>query len=330
MTRPQHCAAIALIGGLLLLTYGAHLWQAGWVYEDALWTTGAQSWLGPRGLSVATWGLTPTPQAAHALSLALYAGLLGLVWAFARQLGISRLGAYAIAALLAVHPIASEAVAYAASRAELLAAIGVIGACLVVSVPRMPWRWLAVVVSLVFGLGGKESALVAVLLVPLTCVAVGRLHWTRAVAGLVVASLVLSSTVDVQALINWGEAPQLQVSALDWISAQSAAAYRLIGVAISGMGMTIDADIDLLTMTAQRVAAGALALLALVAILLRRTQPLLAFGLAWCLISLLPRLIVQTPRSYLNEHQFLIPLIGLTIGGVGAWEGWAALKAAPR
>ncbi len=110
-------------------------------------------------------GAEPDPQSFRWVNLLLHvlAGLLA--WRFASLvLADERAGLFA-GLLFAVHPVHSEAVASAANRTELLAAVAVLGALLchfrswkVPSRERLRW-WLGSAACTVIALGSKESAI---------------------------------------------------------------------------------------------------------------------------------------------------------------------------
>lgn len=330
MTQAQHAAGVAIVAVLLLATYAPHVSTADFVYEDAVWHAASRgSLLSARGLTRWSWdfqrAFLPSPQAYHAVNLGLFAGLLALTGLVASRLGLTPHGAYAVTGVLAVHPGAVESAAYAAARPELLAALGVMGACLA-SLCETRWRWLLVTGAILLGLGGKETALVALLLIPLVRWAVDRpLSWWYALVPLTATTGMMTAYGGWLRVVNYAEIEPLAWST--WLLLQSAAAYRLIGVALSGTGMTLDADIDRIPLTAQYLSLVALSGIALLAWLIRRSHPLASVGVAGYVICLVPRLLVQTPRSYLNDHQHLMHLVFLTIAGVSVWDRWQAKDA---
>jgi hypothetical protein len=100
-----------------------------------------------------------------------------------------------------------------------------------------------------------------------------------------------------------------------WALHQSAAAFRLVLLSIVPIGQTVDPDIDALAFAWMIGAVAGLVVFAMLTIGLWRTQRIAAFGLAWIAIVMLPRVIVMTPRSYFNEHQWYPALVGVAIVG---------------
>ena len=103
---------------------------------------------------------------------------------------------------------------------------------------------------------------------------------------------------------------------------QASAANRLIAQVCWPAGLTVDADIDAVTGLMRLCGALTLVGLVMMAWRMRARHSLIAFGLACGLVALAPRFIVQTPRSYLNAHQFYVPLAFFLLTLVVLWERW--------
>lgn len=178
MTRCQHLVWIVALASLA--TWAFWVSEPQWLYEDVLWRAQGFEWRWePRALTQASWyvlgKVAPGPTAARVANLALHGIVAVLVWHLARRLRLSSLGAYLAAGVVLLHPLTVETVAYAAQRGELFAAIGVVTACLVAT--GRWWQWptaLGIVAAVLFGVLGKESAVVALGLVPLTMWARGH------------------------------------------------------------------------------------------------------------------------------------------------------------
>lgn len=310
--------------------YGPHIRSAAWVWEDAQWQwamTAPVDLDGRRSLTEASWRLTPTPQTAHVMNVGLHLGVVGLMAWLAWQLGLSPDGVGLVALFAAFHPLTVETVAYAAARSELIAALGVLLAVVCAAGPQW-WRPLTLIgllAGVTLGWMGKESAVVGLVLVPLTMLICAHRQrdviWVL-VAGLGVAALTMWSVLalSLTGLVNLGEAADMHVTWLDWLLLQSAAAYRLIGLTVWPAGLTIDYDYDLTSLIMRWLALFALLGFAATTALLWRRHRLVAYGLTWTLLTVTPRFLVQTPRSYLNEHQFYLPLMGLILAGVAWWD----------
>lgn len=314
-------AALALVA----LAAFSPLRSAGMVYEDRTWIAAtaqpATTWLPMRPLMHVSWWFqsryTPSPQAFHALNLALHVTLALLVALLAWRLSAGALSVWLAGALTLLHPMTVESVAYLSARTELFAAIGVVGAC-ALSVHARGWRWLLVYAALAFGMAGKETAAIGFLLIPLTRWAVGRDWYPSLVLGSFALAWGISLKGGWSEVIALGEVGSwMHTDWLSWLLIQSTATVRLISLSLIPFfgGFTVDYDYDLIPHTLRLAALLTLTAIPVLAWKVRHTRPLLAFGLAWMLIAVAPRLIVQTPRSYLNEHQFLVAFLGLAIAG---------------
>lgn len=330
---------LMLVVAVVVACYFPHLLWGGWVYEDATWLGSVQEplhlWVSrPRALFRALWLLQASwsPAAAHAVSLGLHLAVAALAGVLVRRLGLSPRAAVIGVIVVLVPALGVETVAYAAQQGELIAALGVLGAC-VLAAGRW-WRapvWLGMLLSLGVGFLGKESAVVGFALVP-AVIAVSAPRWhARPLWAVTVLPVVLAAVCafgGVMFLGGWssvmtiGESVDAKADALPWILVQSTAAVRMLGLLlVPGGPFTVDYDYDLVPMVQRWLSACGLGMLCLMAWWLRRPAPLVALGLAWLLVVIAPRLIIQTPRSYFNEHQayLLLPGFALLVGA--AWDG---------
>lgn len=316
--------------------YLPHLVYGSFVYEDVAHlqaVTGgpAPDVLAPRGLFRSLWWLQgQTPQVFHAVSLGLHAVGIALSAGLYHRLGLSA-SAVSLAVVAMVIPAVSvESVAYAAQQGELLAAIGVMGACLLAAGRWWhPWTAAGIAAFLVFGMLGKESAVVGLLLVPLI-IAYRSDRWRQErpiwapawLPGMLAGSLLIAGTASyggVSALASVGEAAYVTVDAVTWVTLQSTAAMRTLGLLVLPIGpFTVDYDYDAVSQGVRWACAVGLAGLPALAFWLRKRVPLAAVGLVAILVVLLPRLVVQSPRSYFNDHQayLFLPWWGLIVGGM--------------
>lgn len=242
-----------------------------------------------------------TPLTFHLVNLALHALVTGLVALLVWRVTANGYATAAAAAFFCLNAIAVEAVAYLSGRSELLAAAGVLGACLA----GLARRWWLAVVCLGIGLGGKESALVAFALLPLLLWYRHALSARLTFAGLGVvtaASLWFSRAW-------WAGAPSREA----WALLQTRALARLVTLSVFPFGQTVDYDYAHVSVLMQWLAA--CALLAAIGWAWRhRHRARLAWcGVCWVLCAALPRLLVPTPRSVFTEHQFYVPLVGMSL-----------------
>src|SRR3990167_5996739 len=101
----------------------------------------------------------------------------------------------------------------------------------------------------------------------------------------------------------------------------------MLYVIITASGMTPDVDYDRLSMAQQHLSSVAVLGLVCCAVWAASLSRMVTFTLAWMLIVVAPRFVVQTPMSYLNEHQFYSAVPGIMVGvastlmGVESWVG---------
>lgn len=151
MTSPSRVALLGLLAAVLLaVTAMEPARHGGFIYDDEYYVVQNPSvvadgpiWSAPLGdqsqalwrpLTVLSFRLQwDGPQSAGAfllVNVALHALATALVWLLARRWGLGGLAAFAAAAVFATHPVHAEAVGWVSGRAELLAAVFVLGAWL--------------------------------------------------------------------------------------------------------------------------------------------------------------------------------------------------------
>lgn len=204
-----------------------------------------------------------------------------------------------------LHPGHMEAVAYAAARPDLIATVGLLVAVLGTTVAH---GWPLVLGGFWLGWQGKEIAAVGLVLVPLLWWArTGRRAWLVWVG-------LLALVVGCWWQREIGAMPYARVHAPDdWALTQAVAATRLIWLVVWPFGYTVDPNVEV-TWRSGLLALGTLGGLARLA---QKRRGLTALGLAWIGLVILPRLIVQTPGSVMNAHQWY-----------PAWPGVALIVAA--
>lgn len=153
----------------------AHYWEGTPINQDR-WTAAGPKLYRP--LVMATYALNYTlgglaPEGYRAVNLLLHAAVSVALWALAGRLGWSPAAATVGAVLFAVHPLHTEAVAGVVGRAELLMALGVLGALLWYpgtgrQVPGRGRVGLASLGAFAVGLASKEQAIVLPALLVLT------------------------------------------------------------------------------------------------------------------------------------------------------------------
>ena len=299
---------LVIAGSVALLLAYQSLWQpATWVYNDRMLTNPII--VSPsRVLEKATMAVTGTPRSARLLNLLLHACNAVLVGLLLNRL----VGGY-IAPIVTLawmlHPLQVESVAYGAGRGELLAATGVLIAVLAAVAGGRGWGWWALIGG-VLGMAAKESAIVVLALVPLVRFSAGY-RWKLA-AGVCAGTAIIAIALfgGPVAIINQ-ELYSAHVTTSEWVLVQLTAVARLTWLAVLPFNQTIDYDYDIIPNAVRLLCA--IALFTWVWLALRMRHTLVTLGILWTLIAVAPRLFVQTPRSYLNEHQFYTPLIGFAI-----------------
>ena len=237
----------------------------------------------------------------HLMNLVLHLTATGLVGLLAWRVVPQALGAFVAMLLFGVNAVNVEAVAYLSGRSELVAAIGVLLACLA----ALDGTWWAVVPAMLIGLGGKESAIVAVALVPL-----GLWYQRGRPWGLVTVlalTLVLATVSTATPAIWWVGVPPLS-----WALVQLTAIMRVIGLSLLPVWQTVDYDYAVVPLVVRLFSAVSLGA-ALVWVWLHRANRLLVYGTAWIVVTVAPRLIVPTPLSVFSEHQAYLAVVGVAL-----------------
>jgi hypothetical protein len=267
-------------------------------YVHALTGAPAPTLLAARGLGQWTlWyqinhGLTPVAirwaNVALGTTVALLTGLL------ASQLG---LWSWLATGLMIVHPLAIETIATMTGRLELIAACGLLLAL------TLPWPFT--LLALALGLMGKESAIVGIVVVPLLWGVRAR----QPIALMLAVGGGLTLLLSAWTLRHAGVTVMAtHVNAWEWARLQGAASWRLLTLTVLPIHQTIDFDYDALSRFATWAACLCLLSVAYLAWTLRQGNALMATCLTWMLCVSAPRLIIQTPKSYLNEHQWYLAL----------------------
>lgn len=292
-----------LLVGLLAWEYVPAM-RGGFVYEDANLNDACDRarfvwYRQTRPLTMGSWCTqrTSSPLARHAVNLALHGAVTalvgGLVWAVTREVWASAFAA----AFFGLNAVGVEAVAYLSGRSELIAALGVTGACLA----ALQRRWWLVGVGALVGVGGKESAIVALLLVPLCLWYARGPRWAWGVG---LGAVLVGGGIARRTATWWVDwAPG------SWALLQVSAWARLSVLSVLPFGQTVDYDYAHVPLALQVVALAALVAAGWWA----RASRLRWFGACWVALASAPRLIVPTPRSVFSEHQFYLPLVGMAI-----------------
>lgn len=268
------------------------------------------------------------PLAHHVVNLALHQVNGLLVFAIASAF-VGAWPALLTAALFLLHPLQTEAVAYVASRSELLAATCALLAYWLALKRPFVRRTYAVLTNagvwlcVLLAVSAKESAVVVVPLIAATAYFRGERFSRWRLAALIVPIALIAATVlrrDYLVVNDLGP--------IDFAATQAAALFRYLALALVPIGQSVDHDFDLVPWLLRYVALYALIAIACGAFLLGASivdgdthwrgrlwddSPRLrvcAFGVAWVLIAFLPRLVMRIPEV-LNEHQTYLPFVGV-------------------
>lgn len=233
----------------------------------------------------------------HVLCVLLVGAVARLVWSPPAVL--LAMGVFAL------HPLQVEAVAYVSSRAELLAACGVLLALRATSAGSFAGAWLGVVVATL----GKETAIVAWGLVPLWAT------WTQASFPTRRWLLMGAPAVLVGALVAWRLSVPVALDGAQ-LAETSTSIWRMVGLFWVPVGLTIDHDWQGVPLWLQAWALGASLGLTAWAATLGLGRSWLAMAWLWTVVALAPRFIVPVTEG-LHEHHFYVPMIGwcLCAGG---------------
>ncbi len=285
--------------------------ESGFVFEDPIWTAacapspnpvpmsaglrGVPRWLAQQSWC---WQLGQPAWAFHLVNLLLHGLVACLLGWLIYRLTRSEATAWSVGALFLLHPLVVESAGYGAGRGELLAGVGVLLTCLA----ALAGAWILAPFALLFGLLGKETAIVAVMLVPWLLV---YQRQGSAMLAVIVSGVVLGSIGAATFLFETWPASWR----IGWALLQATAFVRLTLLGLVPWGQTPTHDYTQVPLFLQGLSL--LLVLALGIVAWRWTNRLGALGLAWLLVTMAPRLLVPTPYSVFNEHQFYVPLMGL-------------------
>jgi len=347
-TGPRPAAVLTLLLGIALLLY-ANTVQNQFVFDDELTFRRNPAIRGldrlPELLGSRTRGYRPVrylsfavdhaisgddPWAYH-VSNALYHGVTaGLVFLVLRRLagGDGRV-ALAGALIFVCHPVHTESVAYISGRRDLLTTLFFLLALLAYLRHREDGRtrWLALSLgSFGLALGSKEMAVTLPAIVALHDLLLDREAFRRRLP-LYAAGLAVAAAAAIWAVTS-GASNQK-----GWHGGSAAANFLTVArihahyLSLLAFPRTLLADYSAQAFPASRslldppatlAAVAALAALSGLAVLWRRGAPLVAFGIAWFLVTLLPVSHIVPFHEIAAEHYLYLPSVGFClIAGLG-------------
>ena len=271
----------------------------------------------------------------HLTNVILHAVVVVLLYAWMRRLlrdagaeDDSRVPAFAGAALFAVHPLQSEAVAYISGRSEVMCAVWFLGALLAARAAifsRSLLQATLAVVCALLALASKETALV----LPLVFLAYDWLFRPGpdevrprrlATIAAVLALFAVAAVYRVSKLSTGGLSPAL----LNLLT-QAIVIWRYVGLLVWPVGQSIMHSVHRVSTVADPLAwlaISGLALVTIAAIRVRRSHPLLGFGMLWFLIALAPSSSVVPLREGMAEHRVYLASAGLFIAVAACLQTW--------
>lgn len=305
------------------------------MYEDAnaAWANPAVRGDQPINLLRARWlselshrivfAASAAPAVSHVVNLGLHL-TNGVLVAGIASAWLSPLGALAAAAIFLLAPIQTEAVAYVASRSELLATLFALLAFTLSSRVRTWYGWTLVGFAVGLAVCAKESAAVIVPIIGLAAYVRG---YRLRLAGLLLFVPVAAITASV---IWFDYHSTADVGPLAYAATQATALWRYLGLVGWPYGLSIDHDFEIVAWPVRWLAlvglvtGGAILLLLLATVGDEHGQPqrrlhaelgiplAVVFGGLWVLVALAPRFVIRIPE-FLNQHQFYLPMVGLAL-----------------
>ena len=289
-------------------------------------------------LDRAIWG--DGPLGFHVTSVVLHACVVLLLHAFLRRaLADARRGAggdpadgwiaCAGATLYGVHPLMTEAVGYISGRSELLCAAFVLAAMLrarrAMLSPAPGLIWASAAIFAVLGVLSKEVAVVIPVLIvaydwlvlPGDTAARARRTWRLYVPAAALLGLLAAYRLSVVAGPVSTQSPLLNL----WT--QAIVVWRYLGLLFVPVGQAVMHGVHTATSAADPkglLAAAGLVCLAVGALAVRRTLPLVSFGVVWFLAAIAPSSSVVALREGMAEHRTYLASAGIfmALAGIAA------------
>jgi hypothetical protein len=314
----------------------------GWVYEDAnaAWANPAVLGQQPIDITRARWltalshrlvftFISQSPQASHLTNLTLHLTNGVLVYAVAGA-WLTPFGALATTAAFLLHPLQTEAVAYAASRSELLATFFALVAFWFWEHKKSArehgksatWNILGAWFCVLLAVCAKESAAVIVPLMVLADIVRGRPLSKWWLVCLLLPIIAVAASV-----FRFDYLTRSEIGPLGYAATQAIALCSYLSLAIWPYGLSIDHDFELVPWIIRWIALVSVTVVTLAASLLLLTSSdeqgrrarlfevvgvpvVVLFGWLWVVVAFAPRFVMRTPEV-INEHQVLLPFIGL-------------------
>jgi protein O-mannosyl-transferase len=267
----------------------------------------------------------------HALAVVLLYTWIRRILADVRPEADSRLPAFAGAAVFAVHPIQTEAVAYVSGRSEVMSAVWFIAALLLARGAITSGSAARAALSFACGilaLASKETALALPvvllaydwLLRPGTDEGRRRRLW----AFLIPLLTLFAIAGAYRFLAIKGDTNGFTVPALNALT-QAIVLWRYVGLLVWPFGQSIMHSVYRVTSPVDPLAWIAVAALVAVCVLgfrLRRSDPVMALGVIWFLAVLAPSSSVLPLREGMAEHRVYLASAGLFMTAASILQRW--------
>ncbi len=291
------------------------------------------------------WG--PGPFGYHLTSMLLHAANVGLLFHLTRQAAEdarareaprrvagtdSDAVAFTAAALFAVHPLMTEAVAYASGRAEVLCGtfflLGLAAMRMALQTGRARWHALALVLC-ALALGSKEVAImfpVVVLLYDRWLIGGSTEVWHRRLRRLhapLLGFLILVGAARL-AIFLWVETQPPPVPPWQYALMELEVIWRYLFLLVAPLSQSIVHTVREVTtpFDASALLAGAgLGILVLLAIRLRHREPLVALGVVWFLLLLAPSSSVIPLNEAMAERRVYLASCGFFMAVAATLNG---------
>lgn len=312
LNKPWFFFLVAVVTSLTY--YFQHIRLAEFVFEDPNWIiTDFYKWswhdlyaIPGNRLTLVTF-IHNTPIIAHSINL-----LIHVINALLLSILIeSWFGSgWIVGSLFLVNPLASQAVAYASGRGELLATGFLFGflwfsTCSKLSSDK---RWILFQVCLL-GIATTKATILAVTVPLLIWVYISdaEIENLEGLKYLIVLFL-LSIPILIYEYLN---VIKSNITIYRWFAIQSYASIKLFYEAATGRGLAIDHSWFLISTSLQVLAALGIITLLFIAIKMRKS--LIFFGIGWYIISFLPRLLAHVNLGWIREHHAYASLPGFCI-----------------
>lgn len=246
-------------------------------------------------------------------------------------------GAFFAAAVFALHPVMSAAVGYISGRSELLAAIGMLASLTYARRAIVARNRTAGMLAIVFGalaVGSSSSAAALPLLVLAYDAWVLRDPRWRQRAARIYAPATLAIVIAAGWYLAARPAPVTPPgSALAPLLTGAIVVWRYVGLLVLPRGQALVHDVHWAARAWDLAGLAALVGLAVcttLAVRVRRTHPLLAFGVIWFLGVLAPASSFFPVRDAMAEHRLYLAYGGLLLAAASLLAGTLTARGAWR